>query len=441
MSMLRRKIIYGEKILNHSNNEVFVSSPDNTSHLEFGIVEYSEKKETLILGYFEKDLLNNVLYMDQYGTKFIAMNVEALGSSAFFNNFHGYWANTDFGKITKEELQERKGSGNYPYECERLYESHNNLNNFNIGPTLDSLYSEEYKKLIKYTFGLEYETTRGYIPQEDCYRYGLIPLRDGSISGVEYASIILSNGDGFERITKHLELLKGYTDFSTDCSYHIHLGGFPLDSKAIYVLYTIWGIVEKDLAKILPPYAFETHKFKRSQKNYCRKNPTVFNNFGSLYRFMTAGNVGYAGDLFAPHPFDEEQRAKWHINERYWAQNLIGMCFFESPKTVEYRMLAPTHNPHKLILWIYIFNAIMTYAEKLTNEVDFSVSPMFYLYKKRISLEGIISEMYPNVLANRILDGIKAMKSLTDAQVTSGDFCGASNRLDDEYFQESIIRE
>ena len=41
---------------------------------------------------------------------------------------------------------------------------------------------------LPYTFGLEFETAGGYLPQHKLYELGLIPLRDGSITGIPRVS-------------------------------------------------------------------------------------------------------------------------------------------------------------------------------------------------------------------------------------------------------------
>jgi hypothetical protein len=50
----------------------------------------------------------------------------------------------------------------------------------------------KYIKEFPYTFGLEFETAGGFIPQHQLYELGLIPLRDGSIKGIEFTSYVTS---------------------------------------------------------------------------------------------------------------------------------------------------------------------------------------------------------------------------------------------------------
>ena len=77
--------------------------------------------------------------------------------------------------------------------------------------------------------GFEFETSAGIIPEEIALRDGLVPLRDGSISGLEYSSVVLTpDNDGLSLLKQQLETLRQYTSFNKECALHIHFGKFPM---------------------------------------------------------------------------------------------------------------------------------------------------------------------------------------------------------------------
>ena len=125
-------------------------------------------------------------------------------------------------------------------------------------------FSMEYtlSKYLKYTFGLEFETSMGYIPEDICFRDGLIPLRDGSISGLEYSTVVLNGNDGLSLLKQELESLKEYTAFNKECSLHIHLGGFPLDPNAIIRAQTLCRLLEKDISQLVPSLTFRSSEYE-----------------------------------------------------------------------------------------------------------------------------------------------------------------------------------
>ena len=126
---------------------------------------------------------------------------------------------------------------------------------------------------MNYSFGLEFETSRGYIPEDKCFKNGLIPLRDGSISGLEYSTVVLEGKQGINTLKRAVKDLNNYTLYDENCSLHMHLGGFPLDEKKIWSLYKYIYKFQFFIQPYISEYAFETHYFKHNHKDYCKKLP------------------------------------------------------------------------------------------------------------------------------------------------------------------------
>ena len=120
---------------------------------------------------------------------------------------------------------------NFPYHFRKEYEAVNNLETFKDRQKVRYDFEFPIENFIKYSFGLEFETSNGIIPEEICFADGLIPLRDGSISGNEYSTVVLQGHKGFNLLYQQLETLRKYTRFDKECSLHIHFGGFPLEPK------------------------------------------------------------------------------------------------------------------------------------------------------------------------------------------------------------------
>ena len=71
----------------------------------------------------------------------------------------------------------------------------------------------------------------------------------------------------------------------------------------------------------------------------------------------------YFGSFVQPHPNDLTRERKWQIPQRYHMCNFVNMFCYNVNKTIEMRFLAPTYNLEKILTWLYIFNAILIYAE------------------------------------------------------------------------------
>ncbi len=314
-----------------------------------------------------------------------------------------------------------KGKGGFPYTFERKYEAIESFKIFNgkqrivNKPVIYNL--SEY---LKYTFGLEFETSQGYIPEELCFRDGLIPLRDGSISGLEYSTVVLNGNDGIRLLRQQLGTLKKYTDFNKECSLHIHFGGYTLSPDKLFRLYTVCKNLEYELSTIVPEYTFRSHVYKESGKDYCKPLPR-FESFGHMYKLLVGRT--FFGDLTQAHPNDIERKRKWQVNGRYFWVNFINALCYNVNKTIEFRFLRPTYNFNKIILWIYILNAIMVFAENSNKILD---------------LKDIIDFAYPKNISSKIKNGITKLQILKENQTANGDLIGRDLEIEHKLFPDKI---
>lgn len=321
------------------------------------------------------------------------------------------------------ELKYMLKSG-FPYRFEKKYEAAENFRLFSGKQSVIVSHEFPLAKYLKYTFGIEFETCVGIIPEELCFRDGLIPLRDGSISGNEYSTVVMRGNEGLSLLYQQLQTLRKYTHFNKECSLHMHFGGYPLDPQKIYQLYLVCLRLESDLSAILPLYTFYTSKYKQSGKDYCNKL-NKYPSFTVLYRNLVG--LEYNGDLTVPHPNDKNRGHKWNIATRYYWLNLINLLCYKSSKTVEFRFLRPTYNLERILFWIYTFNAIMLYAEQDGNPCD--------------SLIEIYRHIYPSEVAD-MLEEEYYKQYWTTAQQKSlyNDMIGATTEIENDFFgYDSII--
>lgn len=287
-------------------------------------------------------------------------------------------------------------------------------------------FKDKYDHYLSYTIGLEFETSMGYIPQDICLTKGLIPLRDGSISGVEYASVILDKDNWSSFLNENLPHFKKYTDVNKECSLHIHFGNYPNTPGFLLALNNMFVYLSNELRAFIPDYSFNTERYKNNRKSYCKVNP-IFDDFKEMFRYYTG--TPYLGSLTYPHPNDTEHRAKWNINTRYFAVNFINALCYTSPKTIEFRFLRPTFNYHKIRVWVFILNAIMKYcADNSTwcnTKVDYDMP-----------LSAILRSVYPLSLVEYIEEGLRKLRIIKTLQENNGDWCGDKTYCDDLVFDE-----
>lgn len=337
-----------------------------------------------------------------------------------------------------QNITTRFGRGNFPYSFNREYEAANCLELFNNRQRLiNEQVSYNLSKYFKYSFGVEFETYAGYVPENECFRDGLIPLRDGSLEGgIEYSTIVLQGNFGLNLLNQQIDTLQKYTAFNKECSLHFHFGNFPVNDKCIWALYLVWNQVVHNIQGALPAYTFKTSEYKRSGKDYCKHLPQ-FNSFFDLYFGLTGQK--YFGNLYQVHPKDPDKRAKWNINTRYFDLNLINILCYKGPKTVEFRFLRPTYNKHKIWFWLYVLNAVMLTAEKLGQSCD----SLQDIYPKALqmdfSLQSILFSIYDREIANKLMNDFRTLQSIVNIQNDLNDYIGERVDVEDRLFDPNEL--
>jgi hypothetical protein len=315
------------------------------------------------------------------------------------------------------------------------YSAEGSLNRFSVEiDTIDKQFDPKKTSLIPYTFGLEFETNNGTIPPDQCLRKGLIPLRDGSISGFEYATIVLNGQNGgFELLKKQIELLEQHTSSNKDCSLHIHLGNFPKKISYIFAVHRLCYLIQQELSSLLPLLAFYTDRFKSSGKNYCRKLKK-FSDVKSFYNFFA--ERPYLGSLEQANPYDVSGDQKWRIPTRYYFLNVINALFYNKNKTLEFRCLMPSTCFNKIVGWIFTFSAILKYAEILCSDIDDCEEPKI---PAKITLEEIFKAVYPSQICDKLHHFLLDLVSLWKEQEKHDDVCGELSEFDSLFFKTNIL--
>ena len=314
------------------------------------------------------------------------------------------------------------GRGLYPYSFERKYEA---VQNFRLFKNKQANFNDidfPISKHVKRTIGIEFETSMGVLPEDTCFQLGLIPLRDGSISGCEYSTVILQGNPGFNLLYRQLDILNEYTHFNKDCSLHIHFGDFPLDKDKIFTLYKLLYNNTNAIARMCPPESFHTETFKSNGKSYCNK----LKSYGSFETmFKDIAGMDFFGSFVQPHPLDRDRNHKWNIHSRYYFCNFVNIFCYNVNKTIEFRFLRPTYNLEKILTWIYILNAFLDYSEKYKDY--------------EVTLETILSKVYPKELSDFLRLQIVKLQILVDNQVSNGDVIGADLILENKIFDSKNI--
>lgn len=362
---------------------------------ENGIIEfgYVNPKENLCVYCYD----DNGKFLARYNSLKDCLN---------FNREYGIYT---FGKVPNANIY---AAGNFPYTFTKYYNTRFLSDTFQKWQENYHSIQFKYADEMPYTFGLEFETSGGYIPEHELFNLGLIPLRDGSIRGLEYSTIVLKGQQGLNTLYEMTKCLRKYTIFDKECSLHIHLGNWKLDESTILKLNNLFS--SASLGQYLPRDTYNTERYKATGKSYCKKNAS-YSTFNDLYRSLVGRS--YYGDLYQPHPDDVNGTRKWNIHSRYKALNLINALCYNFGKTAEFRILRPTYNFDKIICWLYVFAAFIKYAENG--------------YRVTTSVDKILERVYSPELATILKQFLKLEQEVVDKQTNNGDYIGADISLED----------
>lgn len=400
----------------------------------FGILKEPEYKHIEICDNFDE-----VVY--------IADSYEAVKNIVFFSTISGrYYLKNKFLKSDILRHTVYKGTHVYPYRFEQVYEAVDHFNIFNGKEEPTTNYKFIGSGKLKYTFGLEYETSMGCIPEDQCFLSGLIPLRDGSISGNEYSTIVLAKSRGLNLVKQQLNLLRKYTAYNKECALHIHFGGFPVEPDYIFTLYTLcyWLQEKGEIEKLTNKYVFNTENYKKNGKSYCRSLPSAeeLKTFEQFYNYFVGNN--FFGDLYQNHPNDIEHNRKWQINTRYYWINFINILCYKSPKTIEFRFLRPTYNFTKVCTWIMLLNALLQYAEVLTKKfgpVDIDTLRDKIRHREIATpyFHAICDEIYQYKQSTYMKERITELYYVSQMQKINEDFAGSDTTIEDNIMLSDFI--
>ena len=319
----------------------------------------------------------------------------------------------------------------------------------------------------EFTIGAEFETSSGFVPEKYCYKYGVMPLRDGSIGGYEYTTIPLFGDKGIATLRGLSKVLTKRTDIDYRCSFHLHLGGYEKTPESIIALYKLLCLIQKDVIDMFPIYKSDGPKYQGTDKNYCKALPqlelvntlelvdkddeldkkNIQAAVNEIFMFLTAperSDHSIDWDRATPmgkiynlkstaHPLDPDNHAKWHVKARYYWVSLISFIF-SSKQTVEFRLHSATNNFTKITNWLLICSAILKFAKKHQKELlshkEFTFEDVLNVYGEKMGMDGMAMSEY---LVKYYMD----RKSYFKHCAKNGDYFGGEVENDKTYTFES----
>ena len=415
-----------------------------------GVVDVADGN--LIIGYFN----NNTKYSkitDKNGKSHWLYNVEIFNNNKEYReclstgNFY-HISTLQAWKFNKIEFPNKNYKYSLPYDSKGIIG--NNLKNYNenYNPEISQNIKNYAPLLENLSFGLEFETTKGHIPDRVLNQYGLIPLRDGSISGIEYVTVPMEGEKGLQCTADILKELKKRTSYSDEtCSLHLHLGNIPRTKEFILAFFKVGMKIQDEMFQMFPLY--KKYNYHIKNKNYSAPLPTfeilsqldpiidsrnIDENFGILYKYLSMGqdfkSVGNSLDNVLSHPADPNGNQKWNVKTRYYLYNILPLIF-GNKQTIEFRIHTPTYDVNKILPFIFmnslIVNFVIRNQKLILNRKNFinswSLLDILYMQIDQYDIPN------RNTFKDLMYSYIEVRKNYCEGQILKGNIVGTESEI------------
>lgn len=397
------------------------------------------------MGYFSPNPRENVNIVTTNSNAFVLINEEAVKN----NRIYRYLKKED---CYVHHLSEKASAFNWLPVVDNKYKNSLEYDCRNVIPQYVKTYNDnvlEVNTTIQHfapslkdlTFGFEFETVMGRVPDRLAAPLGLIPLRDGSVAGLEYATIPLQGAKGMQAVVESCKVLNKFTQFDPiTCSLHLHIGNVPRTKEFLLSLFKVLANTQEYFFSMFPLY--KQFNFGVKRKNYTRPFPVVDilskmtpsitkdnidDNFKELFSFLSMGQdfANYDNNLdnVTSHPSDPRGNSKWQIKSRYHWVNLIPLVF-GNKSTVEFRIHTPTTDVNKVMDYLFLCGAIVNFAKD--NQKAILETPGF-----KWSLNDIIYNVYKDqvLLGESLGSYVYNRREHTKHQNSKGDIVGNESAI------------
>lgn len=290
-----------------------------------------------------------------------------------------------------------------------------------------------YSAVGDVSFGLEIETSIGHIPKRILEKTGLVPLRDGSISNIEYTTLPLKGKEGLHTLRDVYHHVNKRCETDKYCSLHIHFGNVPTTKFFVLSMYVLAYRLQEEMFEIVPPFKRSLHYWTSKSggpKDHCQPlkglsletqeileasstesfNSAVDVEFEKVWKFLTGGKPQDSVFNFETREHPDSQQRKWNQHTRYYWINFLPLLFSKS-RTLEFRLHQGTIQYDVMMYWFLICSSMIKFAQEYPEKI---------LHKKeKITIFDVIKplEEVSIVLHQKVFEYIKDRRAIFSEDV------------------------
>jgi hypothetical protein len=272
----------------------------------------------------------------------------------------------------------------------------------------------------RYTFGIELETSKGFVPKRLRSELNIDCQYDGSIvddkgqkdCGGEYTTGVLYGDNGFKHLYEIMYELSRRCEVNRSCSVHVHLGDITFNKETIVLMYKLYSMIEKEMFDIMPPsrrireHCQPMRKYMFSlKKRGVPYDMLIDRYYNTIFEKISLGKkASKSVNKKLNHP--RGRVCGWdRSTPRYWWVNFVPALFNVKGVdnyTIEVRNMNGSLSFDDVKKWILINMAIVSFVENNKRDI---------ITKSSISLVEIMKAEY-RYKSDMLIDFIEKRKAM-----------------------------
>ena len=207
---------------------------------------------------------------------------------------------------------------------------------------------------MRYTFGVELETSGGYIPSCDGDDLNASAVEDGSISGKEYVTGVLVGDSGLSMLKKVCDTVQENCEINSQCGIHVHIGGANFTRRFTIMAVHLGLMLQDEIFEMMPP--------SRKTNTYCKPIPSNHKemNFNNYKEHLA--DLIYSSCTLDKN-YNKKTRLGRYPSKRYSWLNMVGYSQANGHNTIEFRNHGASMNYDKIRNWTLICMAFVNFVE------------------------------------------------------------------------------
>lgn len=235
---------------------------------------------------------------------------------------------------------------------------------------------------LKYTFGLEVETSQGLLPNALAEQLPIKIVGDRSIGAGEYVSPVLHGDAGIQYVQQVCEMLAAHTLVDDRCGIHVHIGGMDntkgvaegdFDRHFAVNAIKLGCQIEEALYKSCPESRKPTLKHCHSIQRWSDINEKNWREYLGSYVFGPEESWktpwSFEAYRYGEEGFRRTNKVDTWCGGRYKWLNLVHVLTKSSFNTCELRLFPGSTNFEKIYCYIMTSMAFVWFVENKANRI------------------------------------------------------------------------